>query len=201
MKHFLNLSLIASLSLISCDTVIADKTIPSTEKAAKIIAAADSQVGKTIHYDPAYVALEYPNGDIPLERGVCTDVIIRAFRTSLKIDLQKQVHLDMKSNFSKYPQKWGLKRPDKNIDHRRVPNLRTYFKRQGWEIPVTKDANNYKPGDIVTSMFPGNRPHIMIVSDTLGSDGNPQVIHNAGGGAQKNGMLFSFPITGHYRIK
>ena len=195
------LALLFSVSLIACSQEVEEKTLPTTKKAASIITAAQSQIGKTIMYDPAYVKLTYPNGDIPIERGVCTDVVIRALRKSLKFDLQKNVHIDMKSNFSKYPKIWGLKRADKNIDHRRVPNLQTFIKRKGWAVPVTQNKNDYKPGDLVTAMYPGNRPHIMIVSNKVDDEGNPMVIHNSGGGSRENGMLFSFPITGHYRIK
>lgn len=190
-----------SFTALSCSQELTENKIPTTEQANKIIIAARSQIGKTLHYDPAYVKLDYPNGDIPIQNGVCTDVIIRALRNSLKIDLQKTVHEDMNSNFSKYPKIWGLKRTDKNIDHRRVPNLQTYFKRKGWELKVSEKASDYKPGDIVTAMYPGNRPHILIVSDVLDNEGNPKVIHNSGGGTKENAMLFSFPITGLYRIK
>ena len=191
-----------SFILIACSQEIAEEeTLPATQKAAKIITAAKSQVGVTTVYDPAYVSLKYPNGDISIEKGVCTDVVIRALRKSIQLDLQKQVHLDMKSNFSKYPKIWKLKRPDRNIDHRRVPNLQTFFKRKGWQLPISKKGSDYKPGDLVTSMFPGNRPHIMIVSNKLDNNGDPLVIHNYGGGTVQNGMLFSYPITGHYRVK
>ena len=106
----------------------------------------------------------------------------------------------MKAHFSQYPTIWGLKKADKNIDHRRVPNLQVYFKRQGWALRISNNGSDYQPGDIVTAMYPGNRPHIMLVSDVLDEEGNPKVIHNAGGDTQENAMLFSFPITGHYRI-
>ncbi len=161
---------------------------------------ARKQIGVTTHYDPSYVIIKYPGGDISPERGVCTDVIIRALRGH-GIDLQKEVHLDMRANFSQYPKIWGLKRADKNIDHRRVPNLRTYFTRQGWKLPITSDPADYKAGDIVTNTLPGNLPHIMIVSDRKSEDGTPLVIHNVGGGTQEEEFLFSYPINGHYRVK
>jgi uncharacterized protein YijF (DUF1287 family) len=160
--------------------------------------AARSQVGQTVRYDPAYMALAYPNGDVPLERGVCTDVVIRAFR-SVDVDLQKLVHEDMKKNFKAYPSRWGLSRPDANIDHRRVPNLAVFFKRQGKSLPVTSAPANYQPGDIVTSLLPGNLPHIMVVSDRKGPDDVSWVIHNIGQGAREENGLFAYPITGHYR--
>ena len=170
-------------------------------KADKIVEAARSQVGKTLSYDPGYRSMNYPLGDIPIEKGVCTDVVIRALRTALSLDLQKEVHLDMKSNFSKYPKHWGLKRTDRNIDHRRVPNLQTYFKRQGWSQPVTKNKNDYQPGDLVLCTVAEKLPHIMIVSDKKSTDGTPLVIHNIGSGAQEENSLFSYPLYGHFRIK
>lgn len=165
--------------------------------------AARRQIGITVDYDPAYIVIPYPGGDVPMESGVCTDVVIRAMR-HLGLDLQKAVHEDMKRNFSAYPSRkiWGLKRPDKNIDHRRVPNLQTYFKRQGWSVAITQNAADYLPGDIVTCMLMGDSiPHIMIVSDRKNAEGVPLVIHNIGGGTQEEDELFSFTLTGHYRPK
>ena len=167
----------------------------------KIVEAARKQVGVTLSYEPAYVVLDYPCGDVPRESGVCTDVIIRALRDGLAKDLQKLVHEDMKGSFSAYPQNWGLSRPDKNIDHRRVPNLQAFFKRRGCSLPVTKDAADYQPGDLVTCTVPPNLPHVMIVSDKKSGDGIPLVIHNIGRGAQEENRLFDFPLTGHYRWK
>lgn len=130
---------------------------PSTKEtpAPSIVTSAREQIGKTLIYDPKYVGLSYPNGDIPLSRGVCTDVVIRALRDSLKVDLQKEVHEDMKRAFSSYPKIWGAKSTDKNIDHRRVPNLKNYFKRKGYSLAVTKDGKDYKAGDIVTCKVKG----------------------------------------------
>jgi uncharacterized protein YijF (DUF1287 family) len=167
----------------------------------KLVEAARKQVGVTTMYDPAYVSLAFPNGDVPIERGVCTDVVIRAFRSGLSQDLQKLVNEDMRGNFSAYPKQWGLSKPDKNIDHRRVPNLQTYFKRKGWSLTVTKTATDYLPGDIVTCTVPPNLPHVMIVSDKKGSDQTPLVVHNIGRGAQEEECLFTYPLTGHYRVK
>ena len=166
-----------------------------------IVEAARGQVGVTVSYDPSYVALTYPGGDVPRERGVCTDVVIRALREGRGMDLQKLVHEDMKAHFSKYPGIWGLKRTDRNIDHRRVPNLRTYFKRKGFSLPVTRTAGDYKPGDFVTCTVPPNRPHIMIVSSRNTPGGVPLVIHNIGRGAREEDALFTYPITGHYRLQ
>lgn len=167
----------------------------------EIARAARSQIGKTVRYDPAYRALAYPNGDVPMEAGVCTDVVVRALRTSQGMDLQKLVHEDMKGNFSRYPRNWGLNAPDKNIDHRRVPNLQTYFKRSGWEMPVSQNARDYQPGDLVTCTVPPSLPHIMVVSERKTPDGRPLVIHNIGSGTQEEDRLFEFRLTGHYRIK
>lgn len=172
----------------------------SGDPAALLVAAARSQIGKTIVYDPSYRSLSYPNGDISIERGVCTDVVIRALRTAFAMDLQQRVHEDMSGHFSLYPQRWGLSRPDKNIDHRRVPNLQTYFNRQGWALPVSGEAGHYLPGDIVTCTVPPRLPHIMIVSDKKNRHGRPLVIHNIGTGAKEEDLLFDYPITGHYRI-
>lgn len=166
----------------------------------KLVNAARSQVGKTLRYDGSYQTLDYPNGDVPLESGVCTDVVIRALRSGLNLDLQKLVHEDMKANFSRYPKNWNLKRPDKNIDHRRVPNLKTYFKRKGYSLPLSKNPSDYKPGDLVTCTVPPNLPHIMIISDRSNATGQPYVIHNIGLGAQEEDRLFEFKITGHYRL-
>ena len=165
-----------------------------------LAAMARRQIGVTVKYDPSYEKLSYPGGDVPMERGVCTDVVIRALRLK-GIDLQKLVHEDMKRNFSAYPKRWGLKRPDKNIDHRRVPNLQTFFKRRGWSLPVTQKAADYKPGDLVTCTVGGNLPHIMIVSDRKSEDGTPLIIHNIGGGTEEEDCLFMFPLDGHYRPK
>jgi uncharacterized protein len=163
--------------------------------------AARAQIGKTVSYDSGYRALDYPNGDVPIETGVCADVVVRALRQSVGLDLQKLVHEDMKLSFSQYPQNWGLKAPDKNIDHRRVPNLQTYFNRSGWDLPISKVPQDYQPGDLVTCIVPPHLPHIMIVSERTNASGRPLIIHNIGAGTQEEDRLFAFKITGHYRIK
>jgi uncharacterized protein YijF (DUF1287 family) len=168
---------------------------------AELVTAARSQVGKTTVYDPAYTSLKYPGGDLPLERGVCTDVVIRALRTAFSADLQKLVHEDMAAHFSSYPKIWGLRKTDKNIDHRRVPNLQRYFERRGFKLPVTQNAADYQLGDLVTCTVPPHLPHIMIVSDKKNADGVPLVIHNIGRGAREEDCLFTYPLTGHYRWK
>jgi uncharacterized protein YijF (DUF1287 family) len=178
-------------------------SLAHAETATKIVNAARSQVGKTTSYDPAYVSIPYPNGDIPRERGVCTDVVIRALRDTIQKDLQQLVHEDMKANFSKYPKIWGLSKTDCNIDHRRVPNLMTYFKRHHTALPLPKadDYAAFQPGDLVTCTVPHNLPHIMIVSDKKTKEGRPYIIHNIGVGTQEEDRLADFPLTGHYRWK
>lgn len=171
------------------------------EPGAKIVAAARSQIGVTLSYDPAYVSLSYPGGDLPREKGVCTDVVIRALRDALSQDLQKLVHEDMRAHFAKYPKNWGLSRPDRNIDHRRVPNLRTFFKRRGFGRPSGKQPGDFLPGDLVTCTVPPHLPHIMIVSDRKNAEGVPLAIHNIGRGTREEDVLFAWPITGHYRWK
>lgn len=176
-----------------------DKAVPVVPS-HPIVGAARSQIGKTIIYDGAYVGLDYPGGDIPLERGVCTDVVVRALRKGHHLDLQKMLYMDMSRAFAAYPTIWGLKRPDRNIDHRRVPNLRTFFERMGYGLEITSNPEHFQPGDLVTCTVGGNRPHIMIVSDRKSPKEVPFVIHNIGRGTQEEDLLFAFPITGHYRI-
>ena len=167
----------------------------------RLIDAAESQIGRTVTYDPAYVKLAYPDGDVPIDRGVCTDVIIRAYRDGLGLDLQKLVHEDMAAHFEAYPKLWGLSRTDRNIDHRRVPNLETFFRRKGAALAVTADAGDYGPGDLVTMRLPGNLPHIGIVTQHMNAEASrPLLVHNIGGGAQLQDVLFGFKLTGHYRF-
>ncbi len=163
-------------------------------------ALARKQIGVTVSYDPSYVQIKYPMGDLPPDRGVCTDVIIRALRL-MGLDLQKAVHEDMSAHFAAYPKLWGLKRTDKNIDHRRVPNLMKYFERRGWSIPVTYKASDYLPGDLVTCLVGGSLPHIFIVSDRCNDENEPLIIHNIGSGVQEEEGIFEFRLTGHYRRK
>ena len=166
-----------------------------------LVTAARAQIGVTVRYVPSYQKLAYPNGDVPREQGVCVDVVIRAMRDAKRGDLQRLVHEDMKAHFDAYPKNWGLKTTDRNIDHRRVPNLQCFFKRKGWSSPVTKKAADYQPGDFVTCMVAKRLPHIMIVSDRKAADGTPLVIHNIGAGTQEENCLFTYPLTGHYRLK
>lgn len=153
-------------------------------------------------YDPAYFSIDYPMGDVPRGKGVCTDVVIRAYR-KMGTDLQVLVHEDMKNNFNVYPRNWGLRRPDKNIDHRRVPNLMTFFKRQGAQQPISSSARDYKAGDVVSWDLGGGITHIGLVSDIPSpSDSNrKQIIHNIGAGQVLEDCLFRFRIIGHYRFR
>lgn len=154
-----------------------------------------------VRYDPTYFQLDYPNGDVPKDKGVCTDVVIRAYR-KFGIDLQKEVYEDMKINFSKYPQNWGLSKPDKNIDHRRVPNLMTFFTRQGTTKPMTNHSKDYLPGDIVCWNLGGSVTHIGIVVKKKSEDGQRHlIVHNIGGGQVMEDCLFNFKIIGHYRYE
>ncbi len=173
----------------------ATKQNPKTTPTEKLIAAAIEQVDRTTEYDPAYVKLAYPNGDVPIKTGVCADVIVRAFRT-VGLDLQKELHEDIKQSFGKYPKKWGAKAPDKNIDHRRVPNLMTWFARQGKAIPLS--SNDYQPGDVVAWDLGGGLTHIGFVSD-LKADKQYKIVHNIGAGTQIEDRLLEWKVIGHYR--
>lgn len=152
-----------------------------------------------VTYDPSYFSISYPNGDVPKDKGVCTDVVIRAYR-KLGIDLQKEVHEDMKENFKEYPKVWGLKKTDKNIDHRRVPNLMTFFKRKKSTKSVTRKASDYKPGDIVSWSLGGGLTHIGIVVNKKSKDKKRfMIVHNIGSGQVLEDCLFNYKIIGHYR--
>lgn len=166
----------------------------------KLSDAALSLTKDEVTYDPNYITISYPNGDVPKDKGVCTDVIIRAYR-KLGIDLQKEVHEDIKAHFSLYPnlKKWGLKKPDTNIDHRRVPNLEVFFARKGEKLPVSDDPKEYKTGDIVTWMINGKLPHIGIITNKKSPDGkHPMIVHNVGAGQVLEDCLFSYAIVGHF---
>lgn len=165
-----------------------------------IVTEARARTLVDVRYDPKYVKLSYPGGDVPDNIGVCTDVIVRSFRNAFGYDFQKAVHEDMTQNFSDYPQIWGLKRPDKNIDHRRVPNLERFLTRQGASLPITKKPSNYRPGDIVSWRLGGRLPHIGIVSDKKTKWGTPLVIHNIGAGPVEDDLLLNTDINGHFRF-
>jgi uncharacterized protein len=184
-------------SALVCTPALAQQQAQS--RVTRLIAAARRQVGVTTIYDPAYVQLAFPNGDVPRGRGVCTDVIIRAYRDGLGLDLQAMVNGDMRAAFSAYPRTWGLRTTDRNIDHRRVPNLQTFLARKGARLPVSARAEDWKAGDLVTSLVGGTLPHIGIVSDRNTLSGRPLVIHNIGRGAQEEDVLFAHPITGRFQ--
>ena len=167
----------------------------------QLVNAAKSLTNDHVVYDPSYFSIEYPNGDVPADKGVCTDVVIRAYR-KVGIDLQKEVHIDMKANFDLYPTLWGLTTTDRNIDHRRVPNLMTYFERHGTALSLSTDPDDYQPGDIVCWNLGGAITHIGIVVDQRSGDGKRyQVVHNIGNGQVMEDMLFDFRIIGHYRYQ
>jgi uncharacterized protein len=182
--------------------VIAMAGSPVNAANADIAIAAQAQIGVTLRYDPAYRALRYPGGDVPLERGVCTDVVVRALRSARRLDLQKLVHEDLRAHWDAYPhpRRWRLDKPDPNIDHRRVSNLMTYFSRAGYGRTPTRVAANYQAGDIVAWDLGRGILHIGIVSDLSTAGGTPLVIHNIGAGAREEDILFRYAIIGHYRL-
>lgn len=185
--------------LFSPQTTPAPVEIQSKE-IKKVLESAVEQTELTKNYDPDYVVLPYPNGDVPIETGVCSDVVIRSFRRA-GIDLQKEVHEDMAANFGVYPKKWGLKSADSNIDHRRVPNLQTFFTRKGKSLPITKNGADYKPGDVVAWDLNGKgMTHIGIVSNFWSEKTKRfSIIHNIGAGTTTEDVLFEWKIIGHYR--
>jgi uncharacterized protein len=167
----------------------------------KLSSAAIELTKQNVTHDPTYFSIAYPNGDVPAGKGVCTDVIIRAYR-KLGIDLQKEVHEDMAANFKLYPQKWGLKKTDKNIDHRRVPNLMTFFARHGTTLKKSTQSKDYSPGDIVTWNLGGNVTHIGIVINKKSEDNlRYLIVHNIGNGQEISDCLFQYEVIGHYRYK
>ncbi len=179
-----------AISLIFAGSACADEAL---------VNAAQDRLKQDVTYNGSYMKLAYPGGDVPANIGVCTDVIIRSYRAAFGFDFQKAVHEDMKANFSAYPKNWGLKRTDRNIDHRRVPNLETFLKRRGASLGVSQSASNFQPGDIVSWRLAGGLPHIGIVSDRKAADGTPMVIHNIGAGPQEEDVLFAYKISGHFR--
>ncbi len=169
----------------------------ASPRAAALISAARRQIGVTRAYDPAYSVLAFPNGDVPRVRGVCTDVVIRAYRDALSLDLQAEVHRDMARTFSAYPRRWGLRRPDRNIDHRRVPNLEVFWDRAGARLPL----GGWQPGDVFSSLVGERLPHTGVISDRLSPLGNPMVIHNIGRGTQEEDILAAGRMIGRFRWK
>jgi hypothetical protein len=156
------------------------------------------QVEVTRAYDPTYVNLKYPGGDVPESTGVCADVVVRAFRAQ-GVDLQRELHEDMRTAFSEYPHKWSMKNPDSNIDHRRVYNLMRFFERKGKSLPITKDFADYQPGDVVAWDLGEGQAHIGIVTHYVTPEGRPLMGHNVGYGTNIEDALFFWPIIGHYR--
>ncbi len=183
-------------SLLSIQIVVLGQTF-----AEQLSNASIELTNQKVTYDPSYYSIPYPNGDVPSDVGVCTDVVIRAYR-KLDIDLQKEVHEDMSANFNEYPKNWGLTTTDRNIDHRRVPNLMVFFSRHGEELSISDDASDYKTGDIVCWNLGGGITHIGILVNEKSADGKRnQVVHNIGGGQVMEDMLFDFKIIGHYRYE
>ena len=190
---------VAALALLL--SLPANDASSTPEFVRQALAAALAQSGRPVRYDGSYRRIPYPGGDVPAEVGVCTDVLIRAYRAA-GVDLQQRVHEDMRRAFAAYPRTWGLAAPDANIDHRRVPNLQAYFRRRGVALTVTRDMGGYVPGDVVTWMLPGNLPHIGLVTDRRSADGErPLMVHNIGRGPELEDMILGFPITGHYRYR
>ena len=193
--------LVAVVAVLLCACVGADQELEIDEFSAALSEAALERTNHRIRYDGSYRRIDYPGGDVPPTVGVCTDVVIRAYR-ALNIDLQQRVHEDMLVHFGEYPQIWGLQATDSNIDHRRVPNLQAYFSRHGTELPISADAATYHTGDLVTWTVGGNLPHIGIVVDRRSADGQrPMIVHNIGAGPKLDDILFAYPITGHYRYE
>jgi len=178
-------------SILATSPVFADQAL---------VEAAQDRLKQRITYNGAYMKLDYPGGDVPANIGVCTDVLIRSYRAAYGFDFQKAVHEDMKANFSTYPKNWGLKRTDRNIDHRRVPNLETYLIRQGASLGISREPSDFQPGDIVSWRLAGGLPHIGIVSDRKAADGTPLIIHNVGAGPQEEDVLFLYKMNGHFRF-
>ncbi|MDR2637545.1 MAG: DUF1287 domain-containing protein [Zoogloeaceae bacterium] len=192
------MSRIACLALLAACLFLASPAHAGPDqRALALVDAARAQIGVTRFYDGGYQRLDWPNGDVDVERGVCSDVVIRAYRQAFQHDLQVAVHQDMKRAFSAYPRRWGLKTPDRNIDHRRVPNLQVFLTRRGAKLEAEEA---FRPGDLVTQTVAGHLPHIVIVSDKQSADGKRYlVIHNIGAGTVEEDTLLTFPITGHYR--
>ena len=200
MKYLLLLLFLSCTNTNSADPYKTATIAANKDFYGKLSDAALDLTNDDVEYDPNYFTIAYPNGDVPKGKGVCTDVVIRAYR-KLGIDLQKEVHEDMKNDFSKYPKTWGLRTTDTNIDHRRVPNLQVFFSRLGKVKAITYRAADYKPGDIVTWMLPGGHPHIGLVVDKKAPSGRYMMVHNIGYGQNLDDCLFNSKITGHYRYK
>lgn len=190
--------LMATLALPLLPDSVGEKAFPF---ASRLAHAAREQIGVTRSYDAAYVRLGYPMGDVDRSTGVCTDVVIRAYRDAFEVDLQKLVHEDMQTAFADYPRIWGLTRPDRNIDHRRVPNLERFFERRGGALPLPATLDGWQPGDLYTMRLGGRLPHIGIISDKLTEAGHPYVLHNIGGGTQEEDILGLFDDERRFRYE
>lgn len=187
--------------LVGCLALISAAEVSYAENPAfvdSLVAAAVARTYSEVRYDGSYQQLAYPGGDVPLDTGVCTDLIVRAYR-AVGVDLQQLVHEDMLEAFPHYPALWGLSRSDANIDHRRVPNLETFFSRHGAEIPVTEDAADYEVGDLVTWNLPGGLTHIGMVISSRADSGRPLIVHNIGRGPEVEDVLFDFEQRRHFR--
>lgn len=184
------------LALAGCTRARGDA--PATGRTGRLIEAARAQIGVTRRYDAAYSRLAFPNGDVPRDKGSCADVIVRAYRDAFRADLQALVNADMRRAFGAYPRRWGLAAPDPSIDHRRVPNLQVFLRRQGAALPIPDDASGWRPGDIFTSFVDNRGPHIGLVSDRSGPHG-PLIFQNVGAGTREEEGLLAWPITGRFR--
>jgi hypothetical protein len=195
------LLLLAAASPASRPPLVALPQASPTDEARfarDLVAAAIERTSHNVRYDGSYRRIPYPGGDVPPDVGVCTDLIVRAYR-EVGVDLQQLVHEDMRAHFSAYPALWGLSRPDANIDHRRVPNLQTFLRRRGAELEISSNPADYRAGDLVTWMLPGNLPHIGLVTSRRSRSGRPLIAHNIGRGPELEDMLFDYEVTGHYR--
>ncbi|MDG1825633.1 MAG: DUF1287 domain-containing protein [Henriciella sp.] len=196
MFHGMELTRRNALSGIFTIPLISNFSFGEIGRTANLITSARAQVGVTTMYDPAYVKLDYPGGDVSRERGVCIDVVIRAYRDSFEFDFQENIHLDMKTNFGLYPKTWGLTRTDRNIDHRRVPNMETWLQRHDHELP----AKDWQPGDIITCRVGGRLPHIGILSNRRGRNGNLLAIHNIGLGTLEDSRIWDYGNRRRFRF-
>lgn len=196
MFHCMELTRRNALSGIFTIPLISNFSFGEIGRTANLITSARAQVGVTTMYDPAYVKLDYPGGDVSRERGVCIDVVIRAYRDSFEFDFQENIHLDMKTNFGLYPKTWGLTRTDRNIDHRRVPNMETWLQRHDHELP----AKDWQPGDIITCRVGGRLPHIGILSNRRGRNGNLLAIHNIGLGTLEDSRIWDYGNRRRFRF-
>jgi len=200
-KHLFDSVVLFCLLAVFAPTLAAQKTTHEVGDFFNFLARAAVRRTESVNrvvYDPAYVRIPMPLGDVPANKGVCTDLVIRSYRV-MGIDLQSRVNHDMRKSFDAYPKIWGLKSPDSNIDHRRVPNLEVFFKRAGASLPVTDNSSDYSPGDLVTWTLPGGRPHIGVVTDRRTITGRPLIAHNIGMGPALEDFLFQCPINGHFR--